>query len=257
MARLASRPGSMSCLAAIVAWSACAGGSETGNPAVPTEIALSVRSTDPDLVALNRGTGVDAGAGNVVLREAWIAFGEAAFLDDADCARFGELEVQGETLVIADLAHAGALLSIDARAEGHCGLVVPLPSRNAIVPTGAPSELSTHSIVLKGERADGTAFLLTHPEHDELELAAIGGMLEPLEHRLLLAFDVAIWMRDVELDAAVIGDDGIIHIDAQTNRALLDRFEENLECSLELYADADEDGAVSSGDDLLATCAPE
>lgn len=246
-----------SCAAALASFNACAGGSETGNPAVPTEIALSVRTSDAQLIALNRGAGADAGAGGAVLREAWIAFGEAAFLDPDDCARFGELEVFGETLVIADLAHAGALLAIDARADGHCGLVVPLPARNPLVPAGAPQELANHSVVLKGERADGTSFLLTLPEHDELELAALGGSLAPLEHRLLLSFDIAAWMRGVDLEGAEVGGDGVIHIDPRQNNALLDRFEENLECSLELYSDGDEDGTVSSGDALLAVCAPE
>ena len=46
-------------------------------------------------------------------------------------------------------------------------------------------------------------------------------------------------------------------IDGDDNRALLDAFELNLECSLELYRDADDDGAVSSADPRLAHCAAD
>lgn len=238
-------------LTALCSWSACAGGSETGNPVLPTEIALSLRSSDPDLIAVSEG------AEGSVLAEAWIAFGDVIFLNDEDCARFGEIEAPDTTLVIADLARAGVVISIDTEADGHCGLVVPLPSRNDVLPAGAPDELRGSSIVLRGARADGTPFLLTHTEHEDLELEAIAGTIQTQERTLLLSFDVATWMRDVDLDGAVVGDDGVIHIDPGENSALLTRFEENMECSLELYADGNGNGAVDAADPLLARCFPD
>ena len=56
--------------------------------------------------------------------------------------------------------------------------------------------------MLRGERTDGTPFLLTYPEQDEIELAAEDGEFEaaPDGVRLLLSFDAAVWMRGVDLD---------------------------------------------------------
>lgn len=251
MTRRASKLARATACAALASWSACAGGSETGNPVAPAEIALSVRSSDPDLIALSEGTD------GSVLSEAWIAFGELAFLNDEQCAMFGEIYGDATTLVIADLAGAGVVVAIDADPDGHCGMVVPLPARNDVLPAGAPDELRGNSIVLRGERADGTPFLLTHPEDDDLELEATHGVIQALDRTLLLSFDVAIWMQDVDLDSATVGDDGVIHINAGENVALLDRFELNLECSLELYADGDGNGSVDAADQLLARCFPD
>lgn len=251
MTRRVTKLGRAAALAALTSWSACAGGSETGNPVLPAEIALSVRSSDPDLIALSEG------AQGSVLSEAWIAFGELAFLSQEQCAMFGEVEGDATTLVITDLARAGVVISIDAEAEGHCGMIVPLPARNDVLPAGAPDELRGNSIVLRGARADGTPFLLTHPEDEDLELEAIDGAIEALDRTLLLSFDVATWMRDVDLEGAIVGDDGVIHINARENSELLDRFEVNLECSLELYADGDGNGSVDAADQLLARCFPD
>jgi hypothetical protein len=251
MTRRVSRLRRTAAFAAIASWSACAGGSETGNPVLPAEIALSVRSSDPDLIALSEG------AQGSVLSEAWIAFGGVAFLNEEQCAMFGEVGGDATTLVIADLAHAGVVISIDVESEGHCGMVVPLPARNDVLPAGAPDELRGNSIVLRGERADGTPFLLTHPEDEDLELEALGGAIEAIDRTLLLSFDVATWMRDIDLDGATLGDDGVIHINAGENTALLDRFEVNLECSLELYADGNGNGSVDAADQLLARCFPD
>jgi hypothetical protein len=251
MTRRLAQLGRATGFAFLCSWTACAGGSETGNPVLPTEIALSVRSSDPGLIAVSEG------AQGSVLSEAWIAFGDVAFLNEEQCAMFGEIEGSATTLVIANLARAGVVISIDAEPDGHCGMVVPLPARNDVLPSGAPDELRGNSIVLRGERADGTPFLLTHPEHDDLELEATDGVIDALDRTLLLSFDVAVWMRDVDLDGATVGDDGVIHINGAENTERLDRFEVNLECSLELYADGNGDGSVDASDELLAKCFPD
>jgi hypothetical protein len=240
--------------ALLVAAAGCAaGGSETGNPAVPMRIDLDARSSDPDAVAV----AVSSGAAGTVIDEAWVAFGELAFLRGAECAMLGDYDVDGPTAHVADLARAGARLTVEVAEGDYCGLVVPLMSRTTDLPEDAPEELATHSIVLRGRRADGTPFLLTHPEQDELELAAreTAFAVDSGAADLLLSFDVAVWMEDVDLDAAEIAD-GVIRIDAENNRTLLDAFERNLECSLELYADEDDDSTVSTPDPLLASCAP-
>jgi hypothetical protein len=239
---------------ALLALCACSnGGSETGNPSLPLRIGLNARSSDPEAVAVSTGT-----AGTVIA-EAWVAFGEFAFLRDEQCALLGEYDIIGPTLGVVDLSRPDARITVEVAPASYCGLVVPLHTTtpSADLPDGAPGELAGHSIVLRGERADGTAFFLTHPEQDEIELAAEDGAFEVAAEgaRLLLSFDAAIWMQDVDLDLAEVGADEVIRVDATSNRILLDAFERNLECSLELYDDLDDDGAVSADDPLLARCA--
>jgi hypothetical protein len=238
-------------LVASVAWTGCAGGSETGNPVESTPIALSLHSSAPDVVAVSRG------ARGSAIAAAWVAFGQARFLGEAECARFGDLDVVGDTLLVADLARPGAVLRLPSARGEHCGLLLPLEMDSSELPDDAPDELHAHSVLLVGERADGTPFTLAYPEHDELELAVEDGALDPSAQSLLLSFDVATWLQDVDLEAAALEADGSIRIDADHNRALLDRFEVNLACSLELFADEDGDGRRTDGEPRLARCAPD
>jgi hypothetical protein len=228
---------------------ACSGGgSETGNP-VAAEIALSLRTSDERAVALS------SGAAGTVIEEAWVAFGEISFLDPEQCAQIGDLDVEGETRLIANLAEPGVVLSLEVPERSYCGLVAPVENDNPeLADTDA---LRDHSIVIRGEREDGTAFLLRHSEQDELELAADEGSIEVSSGGppLILAFDVATWMAGVDLEGAQVAGDGTIAIDITSNRALLDQFEVNLECSLELYEDSDGDGLVTGADRRLAHCA--
>ncbi|HMI91225.1 MAG TPA: hypothetical protein VK509_07665 [Polyangiales bacterium] len=242
----------LACLAACL--SACTeGGSETGNPVV-TQMELGLRSEDPEKI------GVRSGSGGAVLEQAWLAFGELTLLRGDECAQLGEIDVFGPTAVAADLARGNTQITLEPATRSYCGLVLPLNQRSARadLPADAPAELAEHSIVLRGQRADGVRFELLHSEQDALELAGDGGdfAVGPQGPALLLSFDVAVWMDGVELDGAQIGDDGIIHIDVDSaaNRPLLDAYEANLECSLELYADDDDDGQVGASDTRLAHC---
>jgi hypothetical protein len=123
----------------------------------------------------------------------------------------------------------------------------------------APRELADHSIVVRGHRADGVLFSLAYSEQDELELQALApsGAFEPKPDRdLLLAFDVAAWMRDIDLDRAEQQSDGSIAIDATHNVPLRLQFESNLDCSLELYEDTNGSQMLEAGDELVARCPP-
>lgn len=232
----------------------CAGGTETGNPALSTEIALQVHSTDPGAVAVNQGEG-----GSVV-QQAWVSFGVFDFRRAGECGQMNEFENQaGPTLVVADLAEPSTRIGLELGTDTYCGLIVPLEKMTTELPEGAPPELADHSIVVKGERADGVAFTLAYPEQDELELAGVGGDfdLEADGEGLLLLFDVSVWMDGVDLQNAVFAPGNEIRIDAQNNPGLLEAFELNVECALELYRDGDGDGELDADDPLLATCVDE
>lgn len=233
----------------------CAGGSETGNPFRSIPIELQVRSSDPQVAAVSEA------AGGTVIEQAWFSFGIIAFIGDEQCSDPDGLNYEvGDSLVTADLADEGTVVEIDMEVGKYCGVVVPLKKWISVLPDGAPDELSDHSIVLKGKRADGISFTLAHPDHDELEIInPVSGHFSvgPTKELLLLSFDLAILMKEMELDTADLAPDGTIHIDEQNNLELLKTFKYNLECALTLYADADNNGELDSSDRLLSTCEEE
>ena len=229
---------------------ACAGGSETGNPVAQTSIRLGLHTSRPELVA------VSSGAQGTVIEHAWMAFGAFAFMPGAQCAALDQFEHTGGTWLATDLAAPGAHVDVELESGAYCGLVVPLEASSAELPDAAPTALRDHSIVVEGRRADGVPFIITHPEQDELELGAIAGTftIDLDGPGLLLSFDVAKWMDGIDLDRAEVSADQVIHIDQNTNRALLDQFELQVECALALYRDDNGSGALESSDALLARC---
>lgn len=232
---------------------ACAGATETGNPAVPVDIQLDVRTSEASAV------GIRTGASETVIEETWVALGEPLFLEEGNCGVLDEYPL-GPTQLVADLAAPDARIELEVRAQSYCGLVLPLQQESPELPAGAPSELADHSIVLTGTRADGTPFMLLHAEQDELEVVADDGSFEVEEDGplLLLAFDVAALMRDVDLDNADVDTDGVIRIDAMQNSGLHIAFDVSLECSLDLYFDVDDDGVLDDTvDPHVARCAPQ
>ena len=235
---------------------ACVGGTETGNPAVPIQIALGLRSSEPTAVAVQNG---DA---TTVLSEAWVAIGAPVFVDEGECGgEFQDVGKPGDTLLAADLARPDARIELDVTPKRYCGMWVPLQWHTPAgdLPKDAPADLADHSVVLKWTRSDGTVFTLEHPEQDEIEVVAKSGTFDVSDSgpRLLLAFDVAVWMRGIDLDAAKVNADGEIHIDDVENAALHTIFDANHECSLELYRDENENGRLDEGSDpLVGRCAP-
>jgi hypothetical protein len=228
------------------------GGSETGNPAVPTSLALSVRSSDPTTIAVRGGAKI------TVIEHAWVAFGEIRFLSGDECKLLESFPHEKPTQLAADLAAPNVRWALDVREGDYCGAVATLENSTAKLPQGAPEQLADHSIVLTGHLADGTAFTLAYPQADELELQAISTK-KPIEVSTdgplhLLAFDVAEWLAGVDLASAQRATDGSILIDEQHNLSKLEQFEQNLDCSLSLYADTNDDGVLDDADPLLARC---
>lgn len=234
---------------------ACAGGSETGNPvAPPTRLSLGLYSSAAEVAGFSSGT-----AGTVI-DEAWVSFGELVFLEGDDCAMGGDFDTTVPTLLVADLA-TPIEISVAAAEGNYCYMIVPLQrNTQGALPEGAPEELRDHSVVLRGRRQDGTPFILMHPERDELELVPLDGEL-PLHsgNRLLAWFDVAVWMDGVDLDGAVVeqdenGDD-IIRIDDVNNVAQWGQFENvNLECSMQMFLDANDDARLDDDDPAVGQC---
>lgn len=234
---------------ALLAAACTRGGSETGNPA-REHIALALHSSDENAVALA------SGSADARIDQAWVAFGRFQFFTEGTCAGLGEADVSARPFFAADLAEPGAKVSVELAPGEYCGVVVPIGRQPRTLPDGAPSELADHGVVVRGRLADGTRFVIAHPEQDELELAATHGTFAA-DPDLLLSFDVARWLDGLDIAGASHESDGSVRIDEDHNGPLLDAFEANVECSLELYRDADGDGSKSKGDALLATCAKD
>jgi hypothetical protein len=233
--------------------SCAAGGSETGNPMAPISIKMQIRSTDPDTVAIKEKTG------GTLIDQAWFSFGVFEFIKEGLCTKDAGADESGpgKPLLVADLAAKGTAIEMEIDKGDYCGVVVPVQHPTAEVPNDAPAELSNYSLILKGKRSDGVTFTLTHAEEEGLEIVKpmsgtfnVGASADPL----LLSFDMAVLMKDINLDLAELESDGTIRIDEDRNRELFEKFEFNLHCALTLYADANRNGALDDKDPLLASC---
>jgi hypothetical protein len=233
--------------------SCAGGGAETGNPMAPISIKLQIRSTEPETVAIKEKTG------GTMIDQAWVSFGVFAFIKEGLCTKdAAESESgPGKSLLVADLAAKGPATEMEIANGDYCGVLIPLQHPTAELPKDAPAELSNFSMILKGERSDGIAFTLTHAEEEGLGIVEptsgtfnVGASQDPL----LLSFDMAVLMKEINLDIAELESDGTIRIDKDHNRALLQEFEINIHCAPTLYADANRNGKLDEKDTLLATC---
>lgn len=111
---------------------------------------------------------------------------------------------------------------------------------------------------MAGTCGDGIPFVLRSDRSDELRLDAVDGAfpIDATTHALFVAFDGAGLFAGVDLDAAAVGDDGVIRIEDGSNDALLSAFEANLDAATRLFDDDDGDGDLDADerdpDDVLA-----
>lgn len=227
---------------------------ETGNPPFAAQMALTTDTSDPDTVALG------SGVAPVVVQEAWVSIGDVRFVRASECDAPGETEIDIPGPIVAELAGEPSVIEFELGGADYCRVRVPLSRTRAPLPTGAPAEMLDHSLLVRGERADGTPFLLLSRIEREADVRSRGEPFDLGEARraVVLAFDVARWLTGVDLDGAEVGADGVIRIDERTNDAQLDAFEANVDAALRLFRDTDEDGALDAEErsELLAEGAP-
>ena len=68
---------------------------------------------------------------------------------------------------------------------------------------------------------------------------------------LLLGFDVATWLRDLDLAGATPGGDGVIRVDTEHDPLRLAAFEAALARGAELFRDTNQNGEVDGPEDAL------
>lgn len=240
---------------AVVAASASCTGTEVGNPvAEPISVSLTARSSSGD-VALAFESGDDAGASEMVIDQVWVSLGDARFVIDDDCSARRESRVVVEGPFIADLAAGPSVLAERLPQGSYCSVRVSL-ERAVIGDAGVPSELTGHSVLLRGHRSDGTRVVIRSRDKPDFVLRGRreAFQVEDAQHALFLAFDAGAWLDGVGLDSATPNADGQIIIEPGTEDARLRTFETNLKRSLALFKDGNSDGALapSEASDPLA-----
>lgn len=226
----------------------CVGGSETGNPAVPATLALSLHSTDDSVATVH-------GADGLVVESAWIHISELSFVLAANCARVDdddEVELPGPFLVQLTDATANIRNLFLGRSD-YCGVELELERAGARVPPGAPDELRRNTLVVNGHTPLGAPFVVISQEEFELEVTSVTTpfRVDELTNQLLLSFDVARWFAELDLDALTPGGDGVIRVDLGENTSTLLQFEANVQAAMELARDANGNGELDDEDDVL------
>jgi hypothetical protein len=237
-------------LALLLSALGCAG-TETGNPSITGQLALDAHSSAPERVSL-RGASAP-----VVIDEAWLSIAAVTLLEGSDCSDRTRRRASG-ALGSADHAVPGAAVTtLELDAGEYCAVGVTF-SRASSLPTGAPSELEGHSLVLKGTLSDGAPFILAGRVDTELRALAVEGSftLERGQAALFIGFDVARWFENVDFAGAESDNDGSIVIDEQNNPELLANFEAALSSGIEIYRDADADAVLDEVPELVGRGTP-
>lgn len=225
---------------------------ETGNPPLRAQMALTAETSDPSVVSIGGGASPSA----LIVHSAWIGVGDIRFVRAEICDVPGETEIDVPGPIVADVTGAPYVVELELDADDYCRVRVPL-DRVEAVPTGAPAELLDHSIVITGERADGTPFRIASRIEREADIRARTApfALDEAQRAVVLAFDFALWLGGIDLAAAVVSPDGTIVVDEDDNRDVLDAFEANADRALRLFRDIDEDGALDVDEraELLAS----
>lgn len=208
---------------------------ETGNPElVEVDVQMRTASSEPEVVALEPVTG------RIGVAEAWLSIERIRFVRGQVCDAPGEeeLDLVGPWIVDAN-APLPQGITATLPAGDYCRVRVRLERAGD---TGdAPEALSAHTVLLTGERGDGTPFEIRSRREEDADVRAASPIsLEEATAKLAVALDVSTWLADVDLDAASV-DQGVIRVDEDANTALLDAFEDRFEDALELFDDTDDD----------------
>ena len=215
---------------------------ETGNPVAQQSLALSARSSQPDVALLSE---TDAA---LRVTSAWLVLGGLEFVQSADCDRGPSSRSDIDGPVAIELTSQPQPFELALDATRYCRVRVRLEKGKEL--SGAPAELEDHSIVLQGLRADGVAFALRSRRNFDLDLRARGAGfdLATVGDDLILAFDLASWLDGIDLSSALSVAGEVIAVDDDHGRDRLQLFEDNVERALELFRDHNGDKQLDEDD---------
>lgn len=215
---------------------------------IELKLTLSARSSDPSAVTLapqptsTPATRIDA---------VWLGIRDVRLRRIGACSRPAPHALADGSftaeLVSARLDGLPGALATDA--GRYCSLALGFRRVDNDV-TGMPDALRGATILIQGRRADGTPFVLRSrrvlaPRLRSLDRQGIA-LTDPLT-ALIISVDLARWFKEVDLSLAEPGEPGApIRIDESNNRALLERFHQNLRPGFALFLDRDRDGALDA-----------
>jgi hypothetical protein len=231
-------------LALAPTWLLACVGTETGNPSAEGTLAYNAYTSDASVVALQVAQG-DA----PVVKAAWLVLGDVSFVPRAECDPEADAPVHAHGIGAGDHATGEGVetpLAIDA--DTYCGVRFPL-QRAAQATGNAPSALAQHSALIEGDLPDGTRFSVRSALEEELFLSSTSGFELGASAQVLIGFDVATWLADVDFGAVPPDADGVRVIDA-THPDLLTSFESKLLAGTGLFLDPRGDHMVDPGVEL-------
>ncbi|MBP9206601.1 MAG: hypothetical protein KBG28_21685 [Kofleriaceae bacterium] len=218
----------------------CSGGTDVGNP-----VDLGVTGYRTTSAAAPRANGL------VEIDAAWVVLSRLDFQPEGTCG-LEESDVEVPVQVAVDLLAPvvpAPLQGLPIGGMRFCRMRLRWDAPDA-APAGAPPDVAGAAIHLAGSRADGTRFVIRSERGDRLELRARAGTfaIDEGARRLFLGVDLMAWLSGVDLDAAVVGGDGVIRVEPGSNDGLLDVVEDNIDDGAKLYLDGDDDGSLDDGE---------
>jgi hypothetical protein len=234
-------------LGALLLFSSCGSGTETGNPSLSGALSYTGYSSRPQEI------GVREAASIATVETAWFELEQVTVSQEGTCGVGGNEAFYVPALGVGDHAagrhNSTAFVGTPAT---YCNVELPF-GRVAEQAAGVPSELRGHALLLEGSLPDGTPFSIVSDATPALVLGAESGgfELEPGSADVLIAFDFASWLADVDFASAERSGDAIV-ISAAENSELLAAFEARLASGVVLYRDRDADGVLDAEPEVLA-----
>ena len=217
-------------------------GTKIGNPGANVKVQLSAFSSDENVAKIPLPQALTTG---VVVTRAIIGVEELKFVRpqaDGTC-NLGLLDddynLEIESFFVADLVQGLSLPELEiSKQDGFCAVGMSLEDAEDM-PAGTPLRefLDDARIYVEGARADGTPFVLRSDEVRDLPIL-LSEVLSFAQDRetYTIAFDVAQWFANVDLDGAVPSG-GTIFIDEDNNPGLLAQFDAAVGSSVGLCSD--------------------
>ena len=227
-----------------LAVSACAG-TETGNPSFEGQLAYDAYSSNVAVVAL-RQSEPEPSAQSMIVDTSWLVLGDVVFLPEGTCERPpSDLPVSATGLGEGDHAAGGHVVTALVVDTGrYCGIELPF-ERASTTPIAGPLALAEQSVLIEGALEDGTAVTIASAlQHTFVLRSETPFEMGEGAGNVLIGFDLAVWLGELDWSAAARNDDGSISIDGAHNVELLAAFERALVEGTALFRDLDGSGTA-------------
>ncbi|HEY3495475.1 MAG TPA: hypothetical protein VGK73_12350 [Polyangiaceae bacterium] len=183
----------------------------------------------------------DSAPNGFEVSEAWISLGR---IDLVPCGDEGTI---GASDYRVDLLHHPP---VPARFQ--TGVLEYCRVHLAVQPALLTSETDALGALVHGTRSDGAEVRIDSRITTTIDV--VGPRFDMTQ--VVLGFDFATWLGNVDVDAAELDEDGRALIDAEHNADLLAAFEADLHLTPALYRDPDADGLVGP-EEITPIATPE